>query len=205
MSCSLGDDSCYQIDDCCRLGDKSWYQIDNSCSIGDDSCSQIDNRCSLGDDSCSQIDEIAHQSLSRSRRPCSPLSRPARQRDSCNLGGSSSRMTHFSAAKRRVRRVVRAILSRKVSERDAVPSVFDIWAMPEDGPPNGSGLPVGRGGAEFGRKRAEFGARIFLDREEGVFPFSSRKPAPRRRRLRSRRRRVATRWHSRRARRHGEE
>ena len=66
-----------------------------------------------------------------------------------NLGGSSSRMTHFSAAKQRVRRVVRTILSRKVSERDSPPSMIEIWAMPEDGPPNGSGLPVGRGGAVF--------------------------------------------------------
>ncbi len=158
-SCSLGDNSCYQIDNRCSPEDNSCYQIDDCCSLGDNSCYQIDDCCSLGDDSCYQIDEIAHQSLSRSRRPCSPLSRPARQRDSCNLGGSSSRMTHFSAAKRRVRRVVRTILSRKVSERDAAPSMIEIWAMPEDGPPNGSGLPVGRGGAEFGAKRAEFGVK----------------------------------------------
>jgi hypothetical protein len=63
-------------------------------------------------------------------------------------------MTHFSASKQRVRRVIRTILSRKVSERDAAPSMIEIWAMPEDGPPNGSGLSVGRGGAVFSEEVA---------------------------------------------------
>jgi len=53
------------------------------------------------------------------------------------MGGPSSGMAHFSAAKRRRRGVVRAVLRGEVSGCHTSPSVMEIWAMRDDGPPSG--------------------------------------------------------------------
>jgi hypothetical protein len=54
------------------------------------------------------------------------------------IAGSSSGMAHFSAAKRRVRgTVAQAVFRGEVFGRHSTPSVIEIWAMRDDGPPSG--------------------------------------------------------------------
>jgi hypothetical protein len=53
------------------------------------------------------------------------------------MGGPSSGMAHSSAAKRRLKGVVRAILCGEVYGCHTSPSVMEIWAMRDDGPPRG--------------------------------------------------------------------
>ena len=50
------------------------------------------------------------------------------------MGGASSGMAHSSAAKRRLRRLVRAVFGREVSGRNISPSVMEIGAMRDDDP-----------------------------------------------------------------------
>jgi len=70
------------------------------------------------------------------------------------MGGPSSGMAHFSATKRRLRGVVRAVLRGEVSGCHTSPSVMEIWAMRDDGPPSGqrttSGFLRGRQIERFG-------------------------------------------------------
>ena len=82
--------------------------------------------------------------LSRSRRPCSPLSRDSALRATWE-GSSSSHDPFFSRAAASERSmtvsvvqaagVAWAVFRGEVSGCHSTPSVFDIWAMPEDGPP----------------------------------------------------------------------
>jgi hypothetical protein len=70
------------------------------------------------------------------------------------MGGPSSGMAHFSAAKRRLKGVVRAILCVEVYGCHTSLSVMEIWAMRDDGPPSGqcvtSGFLRGRQIERFG-------------------------------------------------------
>jgi hypothetical protein len=65
------------------------------------------------------------------------------------MGGPSSGMAHSSAAKRRLRRLVRAVFGREVSGRNISPSVMEIGAMRDDGPPSGRRSPSGLARAKF--------------------------------------------------------
>ena len=70
------------------------------------------------------------------------------------MGGPSSGMAYSLAAKRRLRRVIRSVFCGEVSGRNTSPSVMEIWAMRDDGPPIGrcvtSGFLRGRQIERFG-------------------------------------------------------
>ena len=52
------------------------------------------------------------------------------------MGGPSSGMAHSSAAQRRLSgAVAQAVFSGEVFGRHSSPSVMEIWAMRDDGPP----------------------------------------------------------------------
>ena len=54
------------------------------------------------------------------------------------MGGPSSGMAHSSAAQRRLSgAVAQAVFRGEVFGRHSSPSVIEIWAMRDDGPPSG--------------------------------------------------------------------